>query len=554
MRCCLLFLAWMLASSICGAQPTRWAWAKTGGSYFSDLGGDLAIGKDGSVYNAGDFRAALLVDSFILNDDGYTDHDAYLLKYRSDGTLAWAKTFGGNPGYDRLSAVCVGEDGNLYLAGVFTDSIVLGTTTLYAKGKRDVMLLKMDTAGTVLWALNAGGTGDDEVNLEWQSGGLSVWGNQLTLTGRFDSSAHFSGLSGIDTASVAAPDGQGLFVARYSSSGDLAWVKTIHPNGTAVIADNAMDVHGNVFSTGFFSGTSLKFGSFELDKRGGPSEIFVSKHDSSGNFLWATCVGGNADDVAYALAVDGEGNVIVTGVYFSSPLLFGTASLANAGEHDLFLAKYNPNGGLLWARQIGTSDYELGYSVATDAANNIYLSGFLSALAFHGSSTLPYQPAVAKFDPNGELIWAADTDTGNVEGLSLAVGTDGAVYLSGSYISKVNFGGNRLKSFNGGFDFFIAKLTQESSSVHALASHASSVGLFPNPADAILHVRLPEDWDAAKLSIRDVAGRNVATYSFPQFSAGQLTLDVANLAAGCYFLQATRPDGTTSTQPFTIHR
>jgi hypothetical protein len=142
-----------------------------------------------------------------------------------------------------------------------------------------------------------------------------------------------------------------------------------------VAADNA----GNTFVTGKFLGPAT-FGNTNLGGNGA-AQIFVARYDPAGNLLWVKAAGGN--NVIYGnsglgVANDTNGNAFVTG-YFSGNGVFGATILPNAGLDDVFCAKYDAAGNLLWARSAGGIDLDLSYGVAADSLGNAYFAGFFAS-------------------------------------------------------------------------------------------------------------------------------------------------------------------------------
>ena len=125
---------------------------------------------------------------------------------------------------------------------------------------------------------------------------------------------------------------------------DFLWAKSMGGTLTEIGLGNAVDGSGNVYTTGYFEGTAdfdPGAGTANLTSAGS-SDIFVSKLDANGNFLWAKSMGGTASDIGYSIAVDGSDNVYTTG-YFGGTVDFdpgaGTASLTSAGGLDIFVSK-----------------------------------------------------------------------------------------------------------------------------------------------------------------------------------------------------------------------
>jgi hypothetical protein len=108
------------------------------------------------------------------------------------------------------------------------------------------------------------------------------------------------------------------------------------------------------------------------------SDIFVSKYDSSGNIVWTKSFGGDSMDVASGVAIDQADNIIVTGKFNGATMVIGSIVLTKPiGQvtSDAFIFKLDPNGNVLWAKNIGGTSLEEGKAVTTDEYDNIYLAG-----------------------------------------------------------------------------------------------------------------------------------------------------------------------------------
>ncbi|MCX7427645.1 MAG: SBBP repeat-containing protein [Planctomycetia bacterium] len=154
------------------------------------------------------------------------------------------------------------------------------------------------------------------------------------------------------------------FLAKYDSSGEMCWCRQIGTSDFDSTDSVAVDADGNAYVTGFtgFIGALGAAGRVYAD-------AYVAKFDPSGNLLWSHEIGSSSYDQGFSVAVDATENVYVTGV------TEGSLGGPNAGDDDVFLAKYDSLGNLLWCEQMGTSAWEWSGSVAVDRAGDVYISG-----------------------------------------------------------------------------------------------------------------------------------------------------------------------------------
>ncbi|MBI2967709.1 MAG: SBBP repeat-containing protein [Bacteroidetes bacterium] len=179
------------------------------------------------------------------------------------------------------------------------------------------------------------------------------------------------------------------------------WTKSIGSTGYDFGSSVAIDAGGNAFITGYFSGTAdfdPSAGTANLTSVGG-YDIFFAKYDSNGNYLWAKSIGSSGNDKGKGIAVDGSGNTYITG-YFTGTADFdpsaGTANLTSVGFYDIFFAKYDSNGNYLWAKSIGSSVTDYGYSIAIDAGGNACITG-----SFTGTADFDPSAGTANLTPVG---------------------------------------------------------------------------------------------------------------------------------------------------------
>jgi hypothetical protein len=131
-----------------------------------------------------------------------------------------------------------------------------------------------------------------------------------------------------------------------------------------------------------FSSAQVTFGGTTLiNAAAGSTDMFVAKYNASGNVVWAKSGGGTGTDVGYGIAVDGPGNVYIVGMFFSPTVLFGSTTLTNAGGggSDIFIVRYDVSGNVSWAKCAGGAGPDLGYSVAADGNGDAVMTGWFGS-------------------------------------------------------------------------------------------------------------------------------------------------------------------------------
>lgn len=162
---------------------------------------------------------------------------------------------------------------------------------------------------------------------------------------------------------------------------DWRWARFSEGADHNEVRSVASDAAGNVYACGFFRSTSTRFGNVTLTNSGpGFYEIFLVKYNPEGNVLWAKSAGGSEDDRAHAVTTDAAGNVYLTG-YFAGTASFGGITLNSTGGADFFLAKYDPQGNVSWVKkEDGASTlYDAGNALAADAQGNVWVAGIFNS-------------------------------------------------------------------------------------------------------------------------------------------------------------------------------
>jgi len=349
------------------AQIDPWLWVKNAGGTNYDYSNGIAVDADGNSYVTGYFEGSSTFCSTVLTSSGY--YDIFVAKLDSSGNWEWAKKAGGT-NYDFSYSIAVDTSGSCYITGEFFDYATFGDIILTSNGSYDIFIAKLDSNGNWLWAKNAGGTGDDigyGIAVD-ASGNSYVMGNFFSTTATFGSTTLTS--NGVSD----------IFVAKLDSSGNWLWAKNAGGTSFDYGSGIAVDASGNSYVTGYFA-DSATFGSTSLTSNG-YYDIFIVKLDSDGNWLWAQNAGGTDGDWGYGIAVDTSGNSYITG-YFADSATFGSTTLTNYGDEDIFIAKLDSSGNWLWANKAGGTDGDWGKDIAVDANRNSYVTGY-----FRGTTTV----------------------------------------------------------------------------------------------------------------------------------------------------------------------
>ena len=497
-------LSGLLLLAAGAARADEFLWAERAGDITGDQGRGVAVDPGGNTYVTGFFtgKHATFGGAFLTSA---SLEDVFLAKYAPGGNVLWAIRAGG-VGSDGGNGIAVDDEGNSYVTGFFNGSASFGSVTLTSSGASDIFVAKYDTDGNLLWARKAGGAANE------QGRGIAVddEGN-CHVTGFFSGNCSFSGQELVGSGS--APE---IFVAKYGPGGNVLWARKA--GGSAVDQGQAIavDHKGGSYVTGFVQGT-VTFGGIVLT---GPiigNDVFVAKYDSMGGVQWVKRTTGNGTDQGLGIAVEPipfsfdplSGSPVfasyVTGHFQGLTIFDGIPLVTSSSTPDVFVAKYDGNGKVLWARKAGGATSDMGLGIALEPLPSMsgslptvrpsyasYVTGFCSGTAdfgglpLAGSGSIP-DVFVAKYDGAGNVLWVKRAGGGGSDqGLGVAVerspsSTDPvtgapvfASHVAGYFTGPATFG-NLLLPSSGNSDVFVAKLGIEDSSPLANAGLDFSV-------------------------------------------------------------------------------
>lgn len=324
--------------------------------------------------------------------------------------------------------VAFDPEGNALVTGSFEGAIDLGGGPLQSAGQEDVFVAKLAPDGALLWAQRFGGPGRDEAY------GVAVDAQgDLVVAGTFDGVIDFGG--GPLLAVGGELDG---FVAKLGAQGGHVWSKRFGDDLIQVINDVAVTADGGAVLVGFGAG-AIDFGGGPLATAGG-GDAFAVKLDAAGAHVWSRVFGDSAEQGAFGVAVDGAGDVLVTGYMLGSiDLGAGSVLTTDAGD-DIFVLKLDAAGAPIWGRGFGDSNTQVGFDVAADAAGDVVLTGWISGATDFGGG--PLQSAisdafVAKLDAAGDHVWSRLLPGDYGYGRRVAVDGAGDVIVVGSRSADV---------------------------------------------------------------------------------------------------------------------
>ncbi len=450
-------------------------WAKSMGGASTDNGRSVAVDASGNVYSIGTYQGTVDFDPGpgVYNLTSAGSLDVYISKLDASGNFVWAKSIGGTSVEYGVS-IAVDGSGNVYTTGYYFGTVDFdpnaGVYNLTA-ASYDVFISKLDASGNFIWANSVGGTSSDNsygLTLD-ASGNVYVVGNYLT-TADFDPSASVYNLT--------ASGSYDIFVLKLDASGNFIWAKSMGGTSAEYCTSVTVDGSGNVYTTGYYFGT-VDFdpgtGVYNITTTGS-YDIYISKLDALGNFVWAKSIGGTGLDYGNAITKDASGNIYLTGYYQATADFdpgVGTYNLTPIGSNDVFILKLDASGNFTWAKSIGGIGTDAGNSINVDALGNVYTMGnFSNTVDFDPGAGITYLTSnggldvfILKLDNLGNYKYAGVFGgTSSENGYSSTIDAVGNHYTTGAYMLTADLNpGTGVYNLNsaGISDAFVLKLNPQ---------------------------------------------------------------------------------------------
>jgi len=546
-----LLIILLVFSGFANAQLPGYVWARSAGGNGMDNGQSVARDAGGNTIVTGYFTSPSIIFGTVTltnpSNLGYADF--FLVKYDAGGNVLWARNAGGSPN-DYGYSVATDASGNILVTGSFSSpTITFGTTTLTnaAAGRNDIFIVKYDPNGNVLWAKSAGGS-------EWDEG-LCVStdsGGNVLLAGDFSSSLITFGTSTLSTTIANTWD---IFLVKFDAGGNVIWAKSEGGSSSDNVRSVSTDASGSVLITGFFISSSITIGTTTLTNAGN-GDSFLVKYDSGGNVLWAKSAGGTNFDKGNSVTTDAGGNIITTGYFISTSIAFGITTLTNGATGNFFLVKYNSGGNVIWAKREGGSANAECRGVTTDTNGNIIITGsFTSPSIAFGTTTLTNAGVsdifIAKYDPSGNLLWArragGNTDD---EGNSVSTDASGNILVAGYSTSPSVIFGTTTLTNAGGLDFFLVKLSDIATTGVEETNFTSSIDVFPNPFSTQITLQTYNSLNNATFKMVNAMSETVV--KIENINGQTLTINRGNLPCGPYVVHLTQGNKLLATKKIII--
>jgi len=447
------FVCCAIAIQASGEEFVNYGFAgMLGGGSEDLLAADIAVDGTGFIYITGYFGGtadfAPGSGTYLLESHG--SHDVFVAKFTANGALVWAVNVGGSE-LDHGNAIAVDASG-VYVTGNFEGTADFnpggGAANVTSNGDSDIFLLKLDGDGGYLWRKTIGGAGYDAgINVKQDPSG------SLYLTGVYSGDVDFD--PGPAQVLVAGYGDTDIFVLKLDPTGAFGWARGMGSSQYDYGRGLALDSFGNVYTTGTYQYTAdfdPGAGSYELSSLDNSWDIFVSKLDQDGDFVWAKAVGGHNSDWGRALAVDASGTVFVAGSFrgvvdFDPD--FPSVFVEGVDSDNGYVWRLDSDGTYLGVTAFGQPD---GAMIASDLAlkpnGKVCVCGeYYGTLDFNFGSD-PRQSTsagegdivITLLEPDGTHIWTRAVGGSDYDGCnSMALDADGHIYTTGRFRGTVDF-------------------------------------------------------------------------------------------------------------------
>jgi hypothetical protein len=536
------------------SQNLGFSWVKQLGGAGSDEGYSVTTDAAGNVYTTGTFSGTADFDPdddlvFSLNS---LNGNIFISKLNAAGNFIWAKQLGGTS-YAESRSITLDALGNVYTTGSFQQTADFNPGALVfnlsAIGNYDIFISKLDTSGNFVWAKQFGGANtEDALSITTDTAG------NVYTTGSFSAKVDFD--PGIGLYRMTSNGFRDIFISKLDPSGNFIWAKQLGGAGNDQANSIVTDKAGNIYTTGYFEGIldfdPDSFLNFNLTSAG-DHDIFISKLDSAGKFVFAKQMGGPVRDVANSITIDASGNIYTTGSFQQTGDFDPGVLVFNltANGYDIFISKLDTSGNFIWAKQFGGTGLDEGQSSVVDSAGNIFTTGRFDGTTdfdpgvgvYNLTSTGLRDIFIFELDVFGNLSWAKQIGGTGIDDAfsnSIAIDVGGNIYTTGCFKGTFDFdpdlGIFSLASFAVGafnFDVFVHKLGQSGFGINENYA-CMNMGVCPNPNDGKFRLNIDNLSSKVSLEIYTILGERVYLSAINE---KQTIIDISSLSKGIYFVK-----------------
>jgi hypothetical protein len=352
-------------------------WAKSGLTDGTGIGQSVTTDANQNIYITGVFYGtSIIFDSFTLTNSGSTGtSDVFLVKYDPTGNVIWAKKEG-TVTSDASYSVKTDFSQNVYITGYSTNNTLTIGTYTFTHSPGNIFLAKYDSNGNHLWAKTVDATGASYAV-------TTDLGDNCFITGEFNSPTLVS-----DSFTLTkTPETTNYFLLKIDSGGNTVWAKNANTIFGYGLCTN---LQGDVFVVGSTNNPTVSIGSNSFTNQG-LADIFLAKYTSSGNLVWGKCFGTGGNDFGFSISSDVSA-IYFTGSFNGTLSLGTQTLLVPSGSNEpMFFARMDFDGNVVYANALagGGAPFNNVNGISTDSYSNVYLtSDFIVNPLIIGTNTL----------------------------------------------------------------------------------------------------------------------------------------------------------------------
>lgn len=457
------------------AQDANFKWAKQITANSSAVATSISTDATGNVYTTGFFKGTLDFDpgTAVSNLNSEGNNDVFILKTDAAGFFVWAKSIGGT-GIDMSSSISTDAKKGVYITGRFNGTVDfdpgLGSFNLTSLTLQDMFVCKLDVSGNFQWAMRIA-----ELPILCSNFVATDANGNVYINGNFTGTGDFDPGPGSYTLSSYTIPYQDIFVCKLDASRNFIWAKKVIVPNYNYVSDLAVDLNGNVYTTGEFA-TTADFDPGPEDfsmTSSGIYDSYILKLDTDGNFQWATKLGGPDIEDGLSISVDAIGNVYTTG-HFTGTVDFdpgsGIYNLTGSASfyQNTYILKLDASGNFIWAKAFNAAMLSLT-DLSVDGAGNAYITGYffgsLDADPGAGKYILTAAESdifICKLNAEGDFEWTKQISGAGYENANaIALDGFGNVYTTGEFNGTADFDagtGTYNLTSSDGTDIYVHKM------------------------------------------------------------------------------------------------
>jgi hypothetical protein len=312
-----------------------------------------------------------------------------------------------------------------------------------------------------------------------QGGNSSLSGGNVQVQNTSDgiiSAGDFLETANFGQEEITSNGSSDIFIMRCDESGNVLQIRSFGGENEDLLKFLKVDSQGNIIISIVFT-DAITIDGNEYTGLGGP-DVLLIKLNPDFTTQWIKHYGTGLTDYVKGMDIDEDGNIIVFGK-FKNEIEFDDITLTSMGSTDMYIAKYSPEGDVVFAFSEGGSSYEDAGALAVGPTGDFFISGiFYGETIINGETITTENPTglfIAKYSSSNEFQWLQQVDGSNlIPTVFLAATTDGSVYISGGFQGDVSFGSVSLSTDEFDADIYITKYNPDGVAQWAGHGHSSA--------------------------------------------------------------------------------